>query len=236
MKTLYPEPLENVREYGGQKFGTQAATRPSHLDRRQGHLLSQKSRTVCGACNSGWMRGLENEVLPYIKQMYHGAPVRLDEKATLALSTWAAMTLAMVETHDPYTASTTAEQRKWMQEQQRPPPVSCVWLGRSEVTEAVGTSHFAARVSVTKSLPSGQTDYQIPFNTKMGAIWIKNILLHVFTSTISTFEDYNPPPALARGLVKLYPTPQAVEWPLALARSAEETRAINRLWGLFITV
>lgn len=233
LKHLFPKHLPNEREYGGIKYGSDAGVRPARVERRQGHLLSQKSRSVCEKCNGGWMKAIEDEVIPYITGMYHGRELSLDEGATLALSTWAAMTLVMVETHDPYTASTTADQSKWMQERRLPPPVSCVWLGRSAVKAEVGSDHLSARLRAMKTLPPEVTDYSQPFTTKIGTLWIGDLLLHVFSSTLPDLDDFDAPPSWASGLVKIYPSPQAVEWPLPLTRSVEDTWKMRNLLAVF---
>jgi len=61
------------------------------------HQFDNQVRDICAACNSGWMRQLDERVRPFVIPMAHGVLTSLDRSQTNAFRTWATKT-ALVRT------------------------------------------------------------------------------------------------------------------------------------------
>jgi len=68
-------------------------------------------RSVCGACNHGWMSGLEGHCKPILGPLIHGRRARLEPDAQAVLALWAVKTAWVFQSTNPTTSTCTAEQR-----------------------------------------------------------------------------------------------------------------------------
>lgn len=121
-------PPENRWEQVAISFGTDR-------ERAQSTKLIQsasphKAAVVCGECNNGWMRRLEDAVRPILRPLILGKQSELDDAAIRTVATWATKTALIYEFVQPDDAqpAASATDRKQLRDHQRPLPGSGVWL------------------------------------------------------------------------------------------------------------
>ena len=105
-------------------------------------------RTVCEACNSGWLSDLERRVKPVMEPMVRGRGVTLSMEQQIDVATWASKTVAALEFHEPTTAVTKPEDRRLIRGELRPPHHHLVRLAcRKEYLEALVVKTLVARTA-----------------------------------------------------------------------------------------
>lgn len=92
-----------------------AIVHPTHSEpsrrKRSGDLQSRRLRVVCKSCNTGWMCRLQERAKPYLLPLIQGEVTAFDLDAQTILSAWVAMFVMVAEHFNPYTVTTSQEQR-----------------------------------------------------------------------------------------------------------------------------
>jgi hypothetical protein len=107
-------------------FTTPVRTRPGPLSRK-GDLRSQKLKTVCIPCNTGWMSKIQDQTKPILSPLLLREQRVLTEADQRALAVWLAMFTMNYETTVPEYAASTIEQRMAFKEQRQPPKNWIFW-------------------------------------------------------------------------------------------------------------
>lgn len=103
-------------------------------------------RTVCRACNNGWMSALEEANIPFVGNMFQDLTLRIEREHQLLISRWVTKTAMMFDSARPKRSGiryyTDAESTAFRANLAIPPRTR-IWLGRLE----------------TKHLYAGGTDF-----------------------------------------------------------------------------
>ena len=99
-----------------------------HADQR-----AVRVKCVCKPCNEGWMKALEDEILPVVSLMIQDVSLQLDGNQQAAVSRWSIKTAMVLEylTHEPREIFyTDDERRKLKADHPGLPNNSAIWLAR----------------------------------------------------------------------------------------------------------
>jgi len=126
--SLFDEP-NDTREHEVVHRYTDPVTGEQRVLKRA-NTFALKSRKVCGTCNSGWLRELEERVKPLMAAFAANSPIVLtrDEQADLAL--WATASSLIAMSLDPEAqAFADAELARRIYRDRRPTAGIDIWLG-----------------------------------------------------------------------------------------------------------
>jgi hypothetical protein len=189
---------------------------PPVFEYRGGGPMTLKLPVVCAKrCNGGWMSRLEKSMEPWFGPMVQGGPTALSAERRRELALWAEKTAMVYETTEESTTTSTQDEREFIRLNQRPNPLTEVWLARNNApTFQSRVRHFDAQGVLfgEKASPSGLV---LPERTRLrwDVIGIGAVMLLVVGTTA---EDARPPDIdLDRRLVKIWPSPaEAMAFPL----------------------
>ena len=77
-----------------------------------GDIHDRGIRCVCAECNNGWMSGLQEQAMPFLREMIVAGDTRVPAAAAPIIMRWLCMATCVWETADPPTAVLTATQRR----------------------------------------------------------------------------------------------------------------------------
>jgi hypothetical protein len=188
--------------------------------------VSRVARFVCRRCNNEWMGQLENEMIPLLTGMILIPPEALSDdpppgrgrllsphdQGRLAL--WAVKTAMVLDYTDSLRIRRIpSEHRRWLFENQRPPPNTFVWLAGYSEGEMIGIHRArAVELKVEGVLLEGVETYLSTFS-------IGPLVLQVIGTTYTGPLDIDIAGSLLEGgfeefVVRIWPTgPSLVEWP-----------------------
>jgi hypothetical protein len=189
-------------------------------------------RRVCRGCNNGWMAQLEERVQPVLTSMIKGQSVRLETSDVAAIATWATKTAMMHEFTD--TGSQAYEQRDhhWLRDRREPPKGTAVWAGAmmSFGDWALRAEHAGL---LYRELPT--TDVNDPCNTSQTTIGLGYLLLTVVHSRVEAMNRQLDFSWAGGAMVKLWPPPETVKWPLELTIPNELAWAIGTFLAFLVS-
>ena len=139
----------------------------------------QTVKSVCGACNNGWMSKLEAENIPISGSMFQDLSIPLDEAQQLTVAVWAVKTTMMFES----TKGRKAENRFYTKDEgfnlrvtRQIPNLTRVWLAR------VAGSH----------LNQTGTDFALLSNSiRIGTASVSTIIMGYFVAQVVTIHPGN---------------------------------------------
>ncbi|MCC0100716.1 hypothetical protein K7B10_39380 [Streptomyces flavotricini] len=202
-------------------------------------ILNQTLKDVCGDCNNGWMNDLENRAEKTLVPLLRGEHTHVAKAGAEVLATWAAKT-AMVRARvdgDPYTVP--EDHRIHIMTTNTPPANLTVWAAACEPHPSARTRHYKVGIELP-STPITETDED-------GETWVvgveaKQSLGHVTTiviNHIALFIAEADSEALHIDLVttldptgtatKLWPGPEAFNWPLSPTLTPDQVDGIGGL-------
>jgi hypothetical protein len=176
-------------------------------------------KCVCGSCNNGWMRQLEQCLDPLMSRLLQAKRASLSDADVAALAMWAIMKVMVV-----HHRATRAKQRRTMFKQQKAPQDWwAMWIGT--YTRKKWKAEFVSapfRIDPGFKFADGKRPRGSPPNAVAATQIIGQLYVHTVYCAHPKFATgwkYTPPrvPALKGNLVKIWP-PTGVgirNWPQA---------------------
>ncbi len=196
---------------------------------RTGRGLDVTLRSVCRACNNGWLHNLETEFRNGAGRALPGRVITLSARDQVVAAAWGMKTwllTELVQWRGRRPALTSAPALRFLREWGMPPASFQVWLGALDQPQLLWhTSH---------PIPP-----EPPYIGGLGILSVGCLVFHIYAPMAATAEDM-PDLRLApdRGFgdffVPIWPLESdEVKWPPPAVFSAED---LNRLWPRGTTV
>ena len=123
---------------------------PNRATTKPVSVLTARIREVCADCNNGWMSCLESAVRPILTRLwapnYPFGRTTFSAEDAATLATWATKTAWVRERVGDPVLTATAEMRRGLVDQQRPPEWTSIWVARHEGASNFGV--YVARIAV----------------------------------------------------------------------------------------
>lgn len=189
----------------------------------QGVSIMTEARIVCGTCNNGWMRKLEDAVIPILKPMVQGQVCMLDQAAQALLATWCFKTVMVIEHIDPPTQIPREHLSYLYQDQERRPPLfSYAWIS-SYWGGSVGLSfNFSPSISEVRSnglsLPVGEKAKELGFSSGsylyLATLAIDKWVTQILWTESPEFGEFIAAQPDSKRFLQIWPTTtRAISWP-----------------------
>lgn len=184
---------------------------------KQGSIFNVKPRLACIVCNTGWMKGFEDDVETFAKPLFSShAPVVLDEQQVRALARWIALLAILAEHLDRESLIVSKSEMEHVRLHREPPPQwsifsasldGDVWRANyAHLTKFVG--QFSSREEYERAV----NEYW-PRNSKLTSFGIGSVFFQIFSCPDTRFiSDYRLTSEKA-GLIPLWPPAPARLWP-----------------------
>lgn len=194
---------------------------------------SLKVRCVCQPCNTGWMKRLEDTVIPLVSPLMHdlGKPLDILQQSTIAL--WAVKTVMVFEyaTDQKPTIFYTDTDREQLKRKELPPPNTSVWLARCDGSSAF---HTDARDMLTgrPNLPE--------IRGHVTTLSYKHLAIQVLSFRPAMHEtrtieiQRNSPLPWDRAALRIWPTSRHTFWPPPLSLDIKPGMSLSDFCGVWI--
>lgn len=202
---------------------------------RHSTIINKKLRRVCIKCNTGWMRGLQDDTKPVVGPLIRGDWHEIDRKKTAIISAWAAMTVMNIDYsfYDPPGVSDS--ERRFLMENRRPPGNWRIYMGRRTGEQSVGILHSSVYVG-PKDKSSGTLDTNLR-NSQITTVVLGQYVFHALSLPPEVFGDntlgYILDPiryGKLLGVVPVFPSwgGDILDWHFAPIHHDEQTTALAR--------
>jgi hypothetical protein len=165
---------------------------------KQGHVGTRKPRNTCKKCNSGWMRLIEENTMPFLASLLLSQPRSLDlaeQQMLAALLCLVSMRLE-VSWYDGPKAIPQSDLEAIM-ETPEPPANWKIWIAKYVGSQQMDQQHMPMQVASAPSVAAG-VEY---CNTQVTSLVVGKFYAHIFSSTVwKDFAGYN-----GADLVQLWP-------------------------------
>ena len=161
---------------------------PGRLN-RPGAVHSHQLRVVCGNCNGGWMKRLQDGVKPIILPLINDDWSTITADSALALALWATMFTMTSEHADPNTVSIPLSQREWFKSDQKVPDNWFVFIGRYHEADQRRASSVYNHHAFGVDRPTDEERFTPKHNTQTTTIGVGRLLIHTFCTTSHIVED-----------------------------------------------
>src|SRR5258708_4298952 len=180
---LWPKWTRKHLRYSGQRhqqafivWGDEGTT-----ERRRtygGDARNSGPKAPCGACNGGWMGGVEIAAQPFLTPLIKGNSIILGEAGQKAVATWVTMKTMVAEYFDPKQIAVPLEERQYLRDHLRPPDNWRIWIGNYEREKWAGQwAHGAAGVHSIRT-PTRNLDRP---NTQSTTFVVGHLYANVFS-------------------------------------------------------
>jgi len=107
---------------------------PAVMRIRAGDPLDSQVKAICGACNSGWMGGIQNAAKPFLIPLFNGDACVPNDRVQTVVSAWIAMATMTGEhlSRDKKRIAISQSDRNWLMNRQSAPSDWYIWIGRYE--------------------------------------------------------------------------------------------------------
>jgi hypothetical protein len=185
----------------------------------------------CECCNNGWMNDIENEAISIVGEMMsRGLPRRLTPADQLALSSFAILTVLVLDHQAPNNRVVQESEYDAFYAKQTPSSNHLVWIGKTNprVAGAIKSGEwvegYLAQTRKGRVRPDRDGDNS-DINSKLLRAAANNQWLYVFTFSIGfvAFQvmGHNLPTAVSLGLgaehrsvfTEIWPVRSSVNWP-----------------------
>jgi hypothetical protein len=212
-KFMTPRSKGRAIAYRGMQFPTRSDTSQYRLP---GQVRDWKIKCVCGACNNGWMRRLENACKPIMMPLILGQPSRLNPDQQAMIATWAVLKAIISEYGESVRAIPHHSQRKYLKNRIRPPINWAVWIGsyarQNWKAEWVSRPFLLLPTVLAKRRSSPHATH---FNSHVTTQVIGKLFIHVAHTPMPTFiERWRFAPPQGGALFRIWPRPAfSIKWP-----------------------
>lgn len=193
----------DTRTHSGLRFlgvGTPNVTIVPFLNPQRGNSGNRKLFMVCHACNTGWMKDLQDELIPLLTPLMRGNWEDFTEAAASRIAVWAAMTVSVIAMSYRDSKGVTTVERKFIRENRAVPPNWLVWIGRASGFEDVSYSNRAAWIVLTKDgINRGEP------NTTVTTIVLGQLLIHAISVPDADLLPRPLPYGLEYGVLPVHP-------------------------------
>ena len=198
------------------RFGDQ-----TYFDPRQKSL---RVRCVCGDCNPGWMKQLEDTVIPTAGLLMHDLTIPLDIPQQWAIAQWIILKAMVFEyvsnVSEPIFYSD--DERVALRTLRAIPPQTAIWLARysgSETLHAKATRFGADKGALT-------VDGYLTTQT------YRHLAVQIMTIRTDQPEDgaaivHRKPGPWSDTILRIWPTDRRIEWPPRLNVAHDESSLID---------
>ncbi len=119
---------------------------------RPGDLRAQTLKIVCTACNTRWMKAVNEAAEPHLVRLAEGEWWALTPTEKTQVAAWATMFSMTYEFADRFTLASTQAERDYLRENREPPPNWTIWIGSyGEGDWTHQCNHHAARAELNPS-------------------------------------------------------------------------------------
>jgi hypothetical protein len=144
---------------------------------RHGNLVSRQLFMVCGKCNGGWMKILQDELKPILSLLIRGDWNDFSVLRGKRIALWAAMTASVIAMSYPETKGVTRADRLFIKTCQELPKNWYVWIGRCSGAEDVNYCNRIAFAPNAIGTSAIRGTYEA--NVAITTIILRQVLLHV---------------------------------------------------------
>jgi hypothetical protein len=154
---------------------------------RQGHARSRKPRNTCGKCNSGWMSGIENDVIPAATQLIKGETFRFGESNQRQLAAFLCLISMRLEFLGIMRAIPAID-RHYLKDHLEPPVMWTIWV--AAYAGAKPDEHWSRYCAM--QVGSTPADIVGPehCNTQVTTLVIGKLCAHLYSSTETPVLGY----------------------------------------------
>ncbi len=189
--------------------------RGRHFWRREGHVNTITIRTVCEACNTGWMSRKETAVGPLLTGLIDRKQARLWRQDTELLASWFAMKAMVLEARGENGASPilTHEEGDAFRCTGQIPRKMSIWIGVADDPRYSANMKSVRLWAANEPQPTAKT-------TNVNVIWlaIRGVVGFVkINGSQFTLDKELPPPATFK---RICPSGLTVRWPLEALKGA----------------
>ncbi|WP_156370339.1 hypothetical protein [Novosphingobium sp. Leaf2] len=167
---------------------------------KQGNLGNQTYSRVCKRCNSGWMKRIQDDVIPTLTPLIKGEWHDMNVIDANRIALWTAVTATVIAMSQD-TCGVTTQDRQYFFKNQGVPPKWTVWIGRISGVPEISYCNRVLAVRSQFQSPQIQTEP----NTLVTTIEIGQVLLHCVSAP---YEDLLPNPfsyGWNMGLLPIHP-------------------------------
>jgi len=105
----------------------------SNIVKLPGNIRDWQVKCVCGKCNNGWMREIENQARPILTDLIKSNDIIIYSKEQRIICAWAALKLMVAEYDNKTPVTVSDSQRKYMYNHKSPPSNGWgIWIGAFE--------------------------------------------------------------------------------------------------------
>lgn len=211
------------------RFSTKGGAKIPRYRVRQGRLFSRQRRIVCGNCNEGWMRGIEEKARPILTQLMTGEQTTIDLMEQYAISTWVTLKSIVSEFDEIETMVVSHSQRELFWSSRSPISNWGIWIGNhNETTWRTKIVQITAYVQSPKTDRSKTVNSRLIRNVKMFTFGLGRLFVHA-VCTKHLIDPLIPEYITAydgrvgRKLLRVWPAGStAAFWPAHAALSEKE--------------
>jgi hypothetical protein len=171
------------------------------LNSHEGNLGNKKLLMVCHSCNTGWMKNLQDELIPILTPLIRGDWDKFDEAAAARIAVWTAMTASVVAMSHRGTLGVTTSDRRHIFKTKSVPPNWCIWLGRASGFEDIAHSN---RTGLLAHPSEGFIHGREP-NTAVTTLVLGQLLFHSINIPVPGLLPPVVPYAADLGLFPIHP-------------------------------
>ena len=198
---------------------------------KQGSVFSQKPYLCCEACNTGWMKRFEDEMLKFSRPIFTSLDTitNLDHTQTRVLAVWISLITILAEFIDRKTSiCIPKEDRIFVRKYLRPPDTWTILAMSSDAPSWYAKyRHHASRICNF----SGAAEYhaavasEFPDNTQISTFGMGHLLVQVFSCPNERYvQDYRAG-AKSKGALQIWPIRRAF-WPFVRCASTFPTKTV----------
>src|SRR5262249_53082188 len=123
---------------------------------RQGHTASRKPRNTCLKCNGGWMRDIEEAMIPIMPALIFGQPhYLLQVLSQRFLAAFLCLVSMRIEISSHTQGSIPKPDRAWLRKHWEPPPHWRIWIARHEGPPAMDERFAGMHIASSPNVETG---------------------------------------------------------------------------------
>ena len=170
---------------------------------KPGSVAGRRPRNTCFACNSGWMRDIENHARPYITALMRGDRIILEPAHQYAVAAFLSLVAVRIDISNRSAHAIPPTDYQHLIQRREPGPSWKIWIMKyvEGPGDDYGYSHFPMALKFfpigkfatlsAAEIAAGPEDT----NTQVTTIVVGRLCAHIFSSTVyDDFAGYVEPP------------------------------------------
>jgi hypothetical protein len=211
LKQYVPQTLPRHGEFTGEIFKDHST---SKVKSWAGDPQSRRLPVVCGRCNGGWMKDLQDATKPILLPLLDAKVSFITSYQQKLLAAWVTMCVMTAEYYMPELAAIPFGDREYLRLYREPPKEWRIWIGRYLRGRWKGYwIHHS--VPLVENIPEAGDDAASRPNTQTTTFIVGQIYIHAFSSALPNITskwrlDAQGPTILAQ----LWPVKESfIAWP-----------------------